>query len=128
MLWPDVRLKHFVKVRPADCLPADCAIGYTALVKDIFYSEESLAAIERELGVEGGVWPIRVADLNNAIVSVQTFGMRGKVYGKTLESWEKLLFELAEGALEADEATRLDPLRAFAHDKNWRSVEVAREV
>ena len=69
-----------------NCLPADCAIGYTALVKGIFYSEESLAAIERELGVEGGVWPIRVADLNNAIVSVQTFGMRGKVYGETLES------------------------------------------
>ena len=68
MFWPDVRLKHFVEVRPADCLPADCAIGYTALVKGIFYSEESLAAIERELGVEGDVWPIHVADLNNAIV------------------------------------------------------------
>ena len=128
MFWPDVRLKHFVEVRPADCLPADCAIGYTALVKGIFYSEESLAAIERELGVKGGVWPIRVADLNNAIVSVQVFGMRGKVYGKTLESWEKLLFELAEGALEADEAACLGPLRAFAHDKNWWAVETAREV
>ena len=128
MFWPDVRLKHFVEVRPADCLPADCAIGYTALVKGIFYSEESLAAIERELGVEGGVWPIHVADLNNAIVSVQAFGVQGKVYGKTLESWEKLLFELAEGALEADEAACLGPLRVFAHDKNWWTVETAREV
>lgn len=128
MFWPDVRLKHFVEVRPADCLPADCAIGYTALVKGIFYSEESLAAIERELGVKGDIWPIRIADLNNAIVSVQAFGMRGKVYGKTLESWEKLLFELAEGALEADEAACLGPLRAFAHDKNWWAVEAAREV
>ena len=128
MFWPDVRLKHFVEVRPADCLPADCAIGYTALVKGIFYSEESLAAIERELGVKGDIWPIRIADLNNAIVSVQAFGMQGKVYGKTLESWEKLLFELAEGALEADEAACLGPLRAFAHDKNWWAVETAREV
>ncbi len=128
MFWPDVRLKHFVEVRPADCLPADCAIGYTALVKGIFYSEESLAAIERELGVKGDIWPIRIADLNNAIVSVQAFGMQGKVYGKTLESWEKLLFELAEGALEADEAACLGPLRVFAHDKNWWTVEAAREV
>ena len=54
--------------------------------------------------------------------------MRGKVYGKTLESWEKLLFELAEGALEADEAACLGPLRVFAHDKNWWTVEAAREV
>lgn len=128
MFWSDVRLKHFVEVRPADCLPADCAIGYTALVKGIFYSEESLAAIERELGVKGDIWPIRIADLNNAIVSVQAFGMQGKVYGKTLESWEKLLFELAEGALEADEAACLGPLRVFAHNKNWWAVEPAREV
>lgn len=128
MFWPDVRLKRFVEVRPADCLPAECAIGYTALVKGVFYSEASLAAIERELGVEDGVWPIRIADLDNAIVSVQAFGKQGKVYGKTLESWENLLFELAEAALGADEAACLSPLRAFAHDKSWWTVEAAREV
>ncbi len=128
MFWPDVRLKHFVEVRPADCLPADCVVGYTALVKGIFYSGESLAAIERELGVEDDAWPIRIADLNNAIVSVQAFGLQGKVYGKTLESWEKLLFELAEETLGTDEAACLDPLRAFARDKSWWAVETAREA
>ncbi len=131
-----VEVEHFVVFddgSPVSYERHDSALGIREVLEYLsaFYPDRAYGTQGDLVGLsgsEGGVWPIRVADLNNAIVSVQTFGMRGKVYGKTLESWEKLLFELAEGALEADEATCLDPLRAFAHDKNWWSVEVAREV
>lgn len=51
MFWPDVRLKRFVEIRPADSLPEECVLGYTALIKGLFYSDASLDAVEEALGV-----------------------------------------------------------------------------
>ena len=49
--------------------------------------------------------------------------MRGKVYGKTLEGGEKLVFGLAEGAPEADEAACLGVwLHATAGDLAARQM------
>ena len=128
MFWPDVRLKRFVEVRPADSLPLDVALGYTALVKGLFYSEASLRAIEDALGVgpatasTRGAWPLTAQDVDSAIAAIQTQGLAGEAYGKTLAAWEELLFDLAREALDAEEAAYLDTLETFAHEKPWWQV------
>ena len=128
MFWPDVRLKHFVEIRPADSLPLPQVLGYTALVKGLFYSEASLRAIEDALGVDAtaapsrGAWPLAKEDVDAAISEVQAHGFDGMVYGQTLAAWERLLFSLARAALDGDEAACLAPLEEFAANKPWWRV------
>ena len=128
MFWPDVRLKRFVEIRPADSLPLDEVLGYTALIKGLFYSEESLRTIEDALGIDPvaaasrGAWPLTKADVDAAIAEIQAHGHEGMVYGQPLALWEGLLFNLATVALDADEAAYLTPLKLFAADKPWWQV------
>lgn len=122
MFWPDVRLKNFVEIRPADCVPLPQVLGYAALVRGIFYSETSLAAIEEAIGVHDGHWPLSADDVNAALRNIQTSGFAGEVYGRPLLAWENSLFALAREALDADERHYLDPLAAFAREKPWWSV------
>ena len=128
MFWPDVRLKHFVEIRPADSLPLPQVLGYTALIKGLFYSEASLAAIEEALGVDvgaaatRGAWPLAKDDVDAAIADIQAHGLDGMVYGRSLAAWEAELFSLAASALDEHESTYLAPLEAFAADKPWWQV------
>ena len=119
MFWPDVRFKRFVEIRQADCLPAAEIFGYTALVKGLFYSADSLAALEEALGVEGGVWPLTEESVDAAIRAIREDGFDANVYGRTLEDWEQVLFSTARAALSPEEASYLDSLERFAEDKPW---------
>ena len=129
MFWPDVRLKRFVEVRPADCMPEEQIIGYTALIKGIFYSNESLSAIEEELGVSAntansrGAWGLTAQDVSAAIAQIASHGLAGSVYGKELSTWEGMLFDLARAALPTSEKDYLVPLESFAADKPWWHVD-----
>lgn len=119
MFWPDVRFKRFVEVRQADCLPAADIFGYTALIKGLFYSEDSLAALEKALGVEDDVWPLTEGAVDETIRAIREKGFDANVYGRSLEDWEKLLFSAARAALAPEEASYLDSLERFAEDKPW---------
>ncbi len=114
MFWPDVRLKKFVEIRPADSLPIEVAAGYTALVKGLFYSEESLAAIEKAFGVEDDVWPLGDDSANKALELIQAEGLKANLHGRTLAQWEALLLSLAKNALPAEEQHYLEALKAHA--------------
>lgn len=128
MFWPDVRLKRFVEIRPADSLPLPQMLGYAALIKGIFYHEKSLQAIENEIGVAGsaaatrGAWPLDARDVDDAISQIQRNGLSASVYGFTLARWERLLFSLARQTLSADEAAYLDALESFSVSKPWWQV------
>ena len=71
------------------------------------------------LGVEGGSWRLRAADVEKAIVSVNRRGFGGVLYGLPLSEWEDLLFSQARQALDDNEDRLLDWLEGFAHDKDW---------
>ena len=117
MFWPDVRLKNFVEIRPADSLPAPLMAGYAALVKGIFYSQRSLQAIEEPFGVVEGVWPLTDDSANQALKSIQEDGAEAVVCGKTLAEWQELIFEIADGALDKEDAAHLRDLVAFARSR-----------
>ena len=125
MFWPDVRLKLFVEIRPADSIPEECILGYTAIVKGLFYSDTSLAAIEEALGVspeasaERSAWPLSKEDVDEGVAQIQAHGLDGLVYGETLRAWEERLFSLARRALGDEEQSYLAPLEAFAQTKPW---------
>lgn len=108
MVWPDVRLKHFVEIRPADSLSLPKILAYTALIKGIFYSEESLRSIENAFGVVNGVWPLNDTSTDAAIALIREQGSKAVIYGKTLSEWEAFVVKIAREALSADEQGYLD--------------------
>lgn len=117
MCWPDVRLKQFVEIRPADSLPPAQVAGYAALIKGLFYSEESLRAIEEAIGVKDVVWPLDDQSATVAISAIIEQGADADVYGMPAQAWVELLFELARRALPDDEVCYLEDLHAFYQGK-----------
>lgn len=108
MFWPDVRLKRFVEIRPADSMPVEKILAYTALVKGLYYSEASLVAVETALGVENGVWPLDDSSTNAAIEAIRAEGDAAVMYGKTLADWKTFVVDTARAALDASEQQYLD--------------------
>ena len=117
MFWPDVRLKNFVEIRPADSLPAPLMAGYAALVKGIFYSERSLCAIEQAFGATEGVWLLNDSSANRALEAIQRHGAEAVICGKTLAEWQELIFEVADEALDEEDAAHLHDLVSFARSR-----------
>ncbi|WP_454946504.1 glutamate-cysteine ligase family protein [Cryptobacterium curtum] len=116
MFWPDVRLKQFVEIRPADSMPADCIYGYAALIKGIFYAQESLQTIEEVLGVHEGIWPLHDDSVDSALRAIRAEGRQACVYGHLVTTWIDLLFEVAEQVLDTEERPCLAPLKRFAQE------------
>lgn len=131
MFWPDVRLKRFVEIRPADSLPQEYLEGYAALIKGLFYSEENLAEIEGLLGVKKGTngqdeWPLDAQAVEDAITAIRKQGYDASFYGndaKSLREWEELLFALAKKGLPENERAYLEGIKRFALNKAWTLVK-----
>lgn len=121
MFWPDVRLKHFVEIRPADALPIDAVAGYAALIKGIFYSSEALDRIEEAFGVVGGVWPLSSDYTECAAEAIRENGLRATICDMKLEDWLELLFTVAQKALQhmgcAEECTYLADFISWSKHK-----------
>ncbi|MDO4499623.1 MAG: glutamate-cysteine ligase family protein [Coriobacteriaceae bacterium] len=113
MCWPDVRLKQFVEIRPADSLPPAQVAGYAALIKGLFYSDECLDALEQKLGVENGIWPLGDESATQAIEAIAAEGAQASVYGMPCGDWVDFVFGLAEGHLPEDELHFLKDLEDF---------------
>lgn len=114
MVWPDVRLKRYVEIRPADSLPAPQAMGYTALIKGIMYSPQTLDLVEKTLGVtSSGHWPLDAQSTERAIAAIQRDRDQAIVHGVPYKHWHDLLFEASAQALDASERPYLEPLRTW---------------
>lgn len=104
MFFTDVRLKTYIEIRPADAMPVPYAIAYAALVKGMFYCEESLAALDE---LFAGVTEQMIAD---AKASLMERGYAGEVYGRPAGELADKLVEIAHDGLDEDERSYLEPL------------------
>lgn len=113
MVWPDVRLKHYVEIRQCDAVPFDVALGYAALIKGIFYGKENLDLLEHALGVgDDGIWHYTALDVENAIDDIIADEMDARVYGRSVGAWIDLMFQFAPDGLGV-EADYLEALKDF---------------
>lgn len=117
MFWPDVRLKRFVEIRPADALPVRAMAGYAALIKGIFYSPKALDRIEDALGVVGDKWPLDDGSTDRAAQAIREQGLQANVYGSSLQEWKALVFDLARETLTAQESSHLDEFEQWMSER-----------
>lgn len=79
MFFPDVRLKQYIEIRPADSMPIEYALSYAAFVKGIF---------KKKFDMDG----ITAADVENAKTELINNGFDAVVYGeKAYKLCERLL-------------------------------------
>lgn len=119
MVWPDVRLKHFVEIRPADALPASVMAGYAALIKGIFYSEQSLACVEDAFGVVNGRWPLSDTYTDESACAMRERGLQASIAGLSLPEWKVLLFSQAKKALGEEERKALEAIEQWSAQKRF---------
>lgn len=119
LTWPDVRLKKFVEIRPADSLPEELALGYASLIKGLLYPEETLLELKKLLGAENDDWKYSEDLIEEVIDKIQTEGLKADIYGTKLSDWINTLTELASKNLNEEEQGYLKKFRDFAFNKSW---------
>ena len=77
MVFPDVRLKSYVEIRPADSMPIPYVLAYAALVKGLFYGKSSLETLVRSCA---GISESDVAKAKDALMES---GYAAEVYQRS---------------------------------------------
>lgn len=111
MVFPDVRLKTYLEIRPADSLPEEYALAYAALIKGIFYRDAALEQAQKLLG------SITAEDFHAAKLSLMQDGYNAEVYGQSAGKLCLALLDLAAEGLDAPERPFLDPLFALVRSQ-----------
>lgn len=104
MLFPDVRLKTYVEIRPADCMPIPYVIAYTALIKGLFYRKESLEKLDDLFE------SVDEATFNEAKTQLMAHGYEATVYGSPVAQLCDKVFAIAQEGLDDEDRGRLAPL------------------
>lgn len=105
MLFNDIRLKTYIEIRPADAMLIDYVIAYAALIKGMFSSEESIAALEKIF--EGAKTQ---ADVAAAKEDLMANGYAGTVYGQRVDEIADRMMMIARLGLPAEERDLIEPL------------------
>lgn len=119
MVFPDTRLKNFVEIRPADALPLSYALGYMALIKSIFYSDDILDVLDRSLA------PYGEQDVLDAKQSLIDKGYQGRAYGHGAAFWADKLVALALDTMTREERIMFEPLRSLVYHRETLANMVA---
>lgn len=116
MSFSDVRLKSYIEIRYADSMPMEYVDGYLALIKGIFYNQQTLEDITDKL--TGGAEAVKKAQ-----ESLANDGFDGKAYG--YEAWKLLsyLLEQAKNNILENEQLLLLPLEKIIESKRTLAKE-----
>lgn len=104
MFFNDIRLKTYIEIRPADAMPVEYVVSYAALIKGLFYSEDSLKAMEDIFA------KITEQDINDAKTSLMQNGYSGIAYGSPVGEIADELISIASTALNDSDNELLRPL------------------
>lgn len=97
MFFPDIRLKQYIEIRPADCMEMEYAIGYAALIKAVF-TKLDIPRIK-----------LTAEDVEAAKDELIRNGYNGIIHGIPVKEIINTMFEKAFDVL-GDEAKYLTPL------------------
>lgn len=104
MFFPDVRLKHYIEIRPADSMPLNLTMAYAQLVQGIFYQKEVVQFLTSYLQVYSRKM---IEEAKNSLIR---YGYGGSVYGKKAAEVVDIVFQKVVQYLLPAEKERLRPL------------------
>ncbi len=120
MFFPDARTKKYIEIRMMDAIPYPLNFAAVALIKGIFYSEDSLNKAYEF------VKDLKEEDIIRAKTSIIEKGLEGTLNGKTVLEIGKWLVKIGKEGLEEDEKHFILPLEEILKEgKN--PYEITRE-
>lgn len=109
MFFYDVRLKHYIEIRSADCLPEPWLSSYAQLILTLFSCPKALAAVTQRFA------GVTVQDIEAAKKAICHKGYGAEVYGlSAAEQMDWLMQAAADCAAGPEQAARLRPLAELA--------------
>ncbi|MBS6195969.1 MAG: glutamate--cysteine ligase [Clostridiales bacterium] len=109
MAFPDVRLKSYLEIRGADCMPFPYVMGYLALIKGIFFHDR---ALEQILSMD-----VTEQEILESEDSLMEHGFLGKIYGMDAADYVKQVILIAKEHLAGNEQAYLCPLEKIVEEK-----------
>lgn len=104
MFFPDVRTKDYIEIRMMDSIPYPLNLSAIALIKGIFYNEESLDK------VYDYIKDITVGDVNAAKEGIIENGLKGKLRDLDILETGRWLMDIAKSGLDNKEIKYILPL------------------
>ncbi len=111
MFFPDVRLKNYVEIRMADCMPMYYALSYAAIIKGIFYNEGAIKYFLDKFSF------VRNEDVVKAKEEIIQKGYDAKVYGFYASDIIMEMIEIAKENLHEEEKESVDLFYQLAKNK-----------
>ncbi len=105
MVFPMVRLKKYLEYRVADSMPIQRALGYAALLGELFYNSENLGKIEARLHDVTTIEQVEEAEQ-----AIMRQGYEAQIYGASAVAWLSWLLKLAKGTASEVNASYLGEL------------------
>lgn len=111
------RVKKYIEIRVADSVPIEKALGYTALLKGLMYSDNALDILVSDLA------SVTTADqIRDAIETIEQYGFEAEIYGgRTAEEWADHLISIAADNLSGKDKEYLKNVRTFG-DHSKKSI------
>lgn len=106
MFFPDVRLKQYIEIRPADSMPIEYALSYAALIKGIFASNHIFDFKD-----------VTVDDIRSAKEQIILRGFEARIYGRTAADIAAELYNAAYSALNDSDRAYLAPIGGIIQSK-----------
>lgn len=109
-VFPEVRIKHTIEVRGADCVDHELALSFCALFTGLLYCN---AASDETLQLVGELE--KHGDRDSRLAAACRGGLEGEVGGRTLADWARDLGDIAERGIarcQPEDAPLLVPLLA----------------
>ena len=107
-VFPEVRIKHTIEVRGADCVAPDLAVGFCALLTGLLYDEAALdeaIALTEEIEQDGSA--------EDRFAHAVRQGLAAPLRGRTFADWTRDLGAIAVRGLQKampDDVSLLEPL------------------
>lgn len=109
MFFFDVRLKQYIEIRSADCMPEPFLSAYAQLILTLFSCPKALAAVTQRFA------GVTVGDIAAAGDAICREGYGAMVYGRTAaEQMDWLMQTATDCAAGSEQAARLRPLAELA--------------
>lgn len=99
MFFPDVRLKQYIEIRPADSMSIEYALSYAALIKGIFADCTPFDFKD-----------VTSKDVEKAKAEIVKNGFDADIYGKKAYEICDMMIDCAKDALDTEEVKYLAPM------------------
>lgn len=110
MFFPDVRLKKYIEIRPADSMPIEYTLSYAAFVKGIFLNPNPVCEY---LCIDN----ISESDIASSKNELIRNGFNAVVYNKNINDILDFLMKSSEKALTYEDCEYLNPLKNIIKTK-----------